>query len=516
MFMLENKFVRLLAFLLPVILISGCVTLGPDYKEPDVEWLNNWETDLYGQIGTPQEQSRIDLKFWWKMFDDPVLDTLIEIGKRENRSLRAAGIRILESRAALGIAVGYQYPQVQQVTGAIGYVNSQSNDGTSQSLSDYNADFNIGWEIDFWGKYKRSIESADAAFFNSIANQQNLQVLLYSQIADLYFAYRTALLRIEIAKENAEIQKRSYEITNTLFQSGQTSELDQQQAKTQYMSTLANIPDREKTLMQVRNAICAILGRAPRNIPELDENIKELPEVDPIVLEEIPAQLLLRRPDIRAAAALIAIQSAQVGIAETELYPSISLFGNIGYSGNSDGGNPNTLSLGIGPSLTWNIFNYGRIKNNIRVQDARLQEAIENFQNSALQAAREIDDAAIGVVKTGEQRDPQRQSTQAAIRSVELANKRYREGFADFQRVLEAQRALATQNEKLITNNSSHISAIVSFYKAVGGGWLDMRIDQVIPESTRDTMESRTNWGDLLMTPLPVTSDSLNSKAEVK
>jgi outer membrane protein TolC len=174
------------------------------------------------------------------------------------------------------------------------------------------------------------------------------------------------------------------------------------------------------------------------------------------------------------------------------------------------------LSLGIGPSFTWNLFNYGRIKNNVRVQDARLQQAIENFRNVALQAAREIDDAAISVVKTREQQDPQRESTRAAERSLELANARYREGYADFQRVIDAQRAVATQSEREIVNNSSHISAVVNFYKALGGGWLDMPIEQLIPEATRDTMESRSNWGNLLRDSMPVEADSSTSTPNIK
>ena len=247
---MKKKILNYLLILSPILFFSGCITLGPDYEEPDVKWLDEWETDLYGQIGITHEQNEIDLSFWWKIFDDPVLDTLIEVAKRENPSLRAAGMRIMQSRAALGIATGTQYPQVQQVTGAIGYVNSIGTDGTSNNSGPYNANFNIGWEIDFWGKFQRGIESANAAFFNSIANQQNIQVLLYSQIADLYFAYKTALLRIDIAKQNAEIQKRSYEITNSLYSSGQSAELDQQQAKTQYLSTVSTIPDRERSFIQ--------------------------------------------------------------------------------------------------------------------------------------------------------------------------------------------------------------------------------------------------------------------------
>lgn len=496
--------------------LMGCATVGPDYHEPEVEWLDEWETDLYGQAGGLDAGNQGDLSFWWRLFDDPVLNELIETARRENPSLHIAGLRVLESRAALGYARGTRYPQLQQATGDMAYVNTRDSGEESNDQVVYSADLNIGWEIDFWGKFRRSIESADAAFFASIANQQNVQVLLSAQVADLYFAYRTTQLRIDIAKENASIQKRSFEITERLYLGGEDSELDLQQAKTQYMATLSTIPGLEITRGQLRNAICAMLGRAPGDLPELDSETGDLPAVEPVILEGIPARLLMRRPDIRAAAAQVASQSARIGMAKADLYPSISLFGNIGWSGSTVEGSSNTLSLGVGPSFTWNLFNYGRIKNNVRVQDARLQQAIENFQNVALQAAREIDDAALRIVKTEEQQVPQRQSTQAAKRSLELANSRYREGYADFQRVIEAQRAFAAQNDREILNQSSHISAVISFYKAIGGGWLDMTIEQMLPGNIRDAMEERTDWDDLLRDSLPAESDSLYSNQKVE
>lgn len=496
-----KNFLKYLALLVAAFALAGCFTVGPDYRKPEVSWLDVWETDFYSQIGGPEEQAQVDLRFWWRLFDDPVLNRLIDLAKQENPSLRIAGLRILESRATLGIARGSRYPQVQVATGAIDYVNTKESGEPAQSDVVYDAGFNIGWELDFWGRFKRGIESADAAFFASIANQQDLQVLLSAEVANLYYTYRTTLLRIEIAKKNAEIQKRSFEITTRLYESGEQSELDLQQAKTQYMATLSSIPELEITQTQLRNALCALLRRPPGGLPELDAQVQKLPDVNPAVIQEIPASLLMRRPDIRAAAAEVAAQSAQIGIARADLYPSISLFGTVGYSSS-------TLSLGIGPSFTWNLFNYGRIKNNVRVQDARLQQAIENFQDVALQAAREIDDAAISVIKTREQREPQRESTDAAERSLELANVQYREGYADFQRVIDAQRAVAAQSERELVNNSNHISAIVDFYKALGGGWLDMPIEQLIPETTRDTMELRSNWGNLLRDPLPAESDS--------
>jgi len=277
-----------------------------------------------------------------------------------------------------------------------------------------------------------------------------------------------------------------------------------QQAKTQYLATLSTIPDLEATLIQIRNALGAVLGRAPGDVPELASVSGQLPTIEQVVIQGLPARLLLRRPDLRTAAWQIAAQSAQIGIAEADYYPAITLLGSIGWSSDTLGPTPDIHSVAGGPALTWNVFDYGRIRNNVRLQDARLQLSIEAFQDSVLQAAREIDDAAIRVIKTGEQQGILSDALQAAERSLELANTLYQEGFADFQRVLDAQQALFVQAERQLVNQGDHVRAVVELYRAIGGGWLDMPVEQLVPESVRETMRTRTKWGDLLTAPLPV------------
>ena len=500
-----------------VLTLAACTTVGPDYQEPDVAWLADWQTDLYGQVAPPEQQSEVDLSFWWQMFDDPVLNGLIEEARSENITLQIAGLRVLESRALLGIAGSGRYPQVQQVTGAVTYVASRESgagSGGTDSLADYQAGFGLGWELDFWGRFRRSIESADAAFFASMTNHQDVQVLLAAAVADLYYAYLAAQLRIDIAQHNADIQKRSLEITEELYTSGQDSELDLQQAKTQYLATLSAIPELEISLINVRNALTAVLGRPPGALPELQQMPEDLPGVEPVDIRDIPARLLARRPDIRTAAWQVAAQSAQIGVAKADYYPAISLLGTIGWSGNSVTASPDVGTLAAGPAVSWNVFDYGRIGNNVRVQDARLQQAIGAYQDSVLQAAREIDDAAISVIKTGERKEILTAAVVAANRSLDLANIRYREGYADFQRVLDAQRALFSQAERELINRSNHISAIISLYKAIGGGWLETPIETLIPETVRSSMKERSNWGDLLDAPLPRAADGPRSGTE--
>lgn len=502
---LSSKRLTTLALAGSILILSACTTLGPDYQEPDVVWLQDWEPVAYGATADQSTQKQVDLRFWWQLFNDPILNKLIESARQENLQLRIAGLRIFESRALLGIAGSNLYPQVQQIGGAINYVNNQSFGGdlpgSSQSFGNANIGFNLGWELDFWGRFRRGIESADAAFFASVANQQDVQVLISAQVTDLYFAYRTTEARIVIAYKNADIQKRSYEITESLYRNGEKSELDLQQAKTQYLATLSSIPALEIILLKIRNSLSALLGRPPGEITELAVADYKLPVVATDNIKKIPASLLNRRPDIRAAAWQVATQSAQIGIAEADYYPSISLLGSIGLSGNSLSGSSSSGSASLGPSLQWNIFDFGRIKNNILVQDARLQQLIESYQNAVLQAAREVDDAAFSIQKTAEQKVLIDQAVVASERALELANTRYREGYADFQRVLDAQRAKFAQAERQLQTQGDHISAIISLYKGLGGGWTDMPVEKMIPEKTRATMQERSNWGGLLTQP---------------
>ncbi len=482
-----------------------------------MDWLDSYSASLYGQRGEPEQRTADEMRFWWRLFNDTSLNELIDEVRRKNRSLRIAGLRILESRAQLGIAASSLYPQLQQLGGAVNYVDTRQRGGglpaDSQRFFSYQVGFNLGWELDFWGRFKRGIESADAAYFNSVANQQDAQVLLTAQVADLYYTYRTTQLRIEIARKNAEIQKRSYDITRQVYESGEESELDLQQAKTQYLSTLAAIPDLESSLVKTRNALCTLLARPPGDIAQLAGEVKALPKARPQVIGDMPTQLLIRRPDIRAAAWQVAVQSAQIGIAEADFYPSVSLLGTLGWSGNSLANSPDTGGLTLGPGFAWNIFDYGRIENNVRVQDARLQQLIESYQETVLQAVREIDNAAVSVVKTLEGQGILTQAVESSQRALELANTRYREGYADFQRVLDAQRALFSQAERDLLNQGSHVSAVIALYKALGGGWQPMSMQQMIPGRVRDSMGQRTDWGPLLNEAVPLIDSKPTSTA---
>ena len=493
------------------ITLSACTTLGPDFSKPEATWLKHWDPVLHGLASAEQGKEVLsETTFWNGLFNDPVLQQLIREAQTANPQLRLAALRIFESRALQGMAASSLYPQVQQATGSVSYIGSRNHElNRSNSFGNYQGGFNIGWEMDFWGRFQRSIESADATFLAAVENQRAVQVLTSAQITDLYFSYRITQARIRIAHKNAEIQKRSFRITTEQFNSGNTSELDVQQAKTQYLATLAAIPLLEQGLVQIRNALNLLLGRPPGNLEVLEDPDYKLPEANRSQVTALPARLLLRRPDIQAAAWMVAAQSAQIGIAEADFYPSISLLGTLGWAGSSMA-TAGATTLAAGPALQWNIFDHGRIANNVRLQDARLQQLIEQYQYAVLLAATEVDNAAIGVVKSAEQIKLLEESVKSAERALEIANTNYHEGYADFQRVLDAQRALFGQTDRLISTRGDNISAIIALYKSLGGGWQSRRTSELLPDTLQQQMQQRVDWGELLDAPLPPGPDIMN------
>jgi NodT family efflux transporter outer membrane factor (OMF) lipoprotein len=321
------------------------------------------------------------------------------------------------------------------------------------------------------GQVPRGIEAADAGYLASIAQYDDLQVLVAAQAASFYATIRTIEMRLRIAHENAALQERSLEITERLFHSGNESELDVQQARTLYLSTVATIPELEANLRQAQNALSTLLARPPGPLPEMEEGRERIPEADLGIVAELPGDLLRRRPDVRTAELLTAAQSALIGVSESELYPAISLTGTVVFSAASLMGWPNTLSGALGPVLVWNIFDHGRLTNQVLVEDARFQQLYEQYQDTVLRAAREIEDAAVGFAQLRTQETILAESVQAAKRSVEIADIQYREGLVDYERVLDSQRALFDQQERLVASKGGIAQSLITLYKAMGGGW---------------------------------------------
>ena len=248
--------------------LAACTTVGPDYQPPDDTWLTGLEESVYGVSVTLTPEGGQDLSNWWQQFEDPILDSLIESAREVNPGLRLAALRVLEARALAAAAGATLYPQAQTVTADAAYAKRSSGPGES-GFSSWDAGLSIGWELDFWGRFQRGIESADAAYFASVANQRDAQVLLAATVADTYWRYGIVEQRIDILNKNAEQQGRSYEITRQMFEAGQQSELDLQQAKTQYLATPSSLPALEGGREQLVNALSALLALGPGDLGDL-------------------------------------------------------------------------------------------------------------------------------------------------------------------------------------------------------------------------------------------------------
>ncbi|MGI9342073.1 MAG: efflux transporter outer membrane subunit [Gammaproteobacteria bacterium] len=487
------------------LIVAGCTQVGPDFERPDATTNTEWETFESARVDPEQP----DITEWWHVFNDASLNELINIAFADNLSLETAGLRVLEARAQLGIAVGGLYPQQQSVDGAVIYTDRSANSagpGTDLSSWQYSLGVGVGWELDFWGKFRRGVESADAALFASIAGYDAALVLLFSQVVDTYIVIRATEAQLAISRDNVDLQRKSYEITDALYRNGEQSELDRQQALTLLLGTEATIPGLLAALDQARNALSILLGRPPGDIETLIGTTAAIPESPREVAVGIPADLLRRRPDVRQAELQAAVQSARIGVASADLYPSFVLTGSLGLVSTSgtdaiSGGSfldADNLQFTGGPAFNWPFFNYGRLKNNVRVQDARFQQTLVNYENQVLGAAREVEDAITGYVRGLDQQEILRRGVEAAKRSADISMLRYKEGFSDYQRVLNAQQSLFGQQQRYITARSETVRSVTALYKALGGGWEVRGARNFVDEDTITTMQERTNWGQLL------------------
>ncbi|MCK8601540.1 efflux transporter outer membrane subunit [Desulfoferrobacter suflitae] len=495
-------------FVLLALAVSACTKLGPDFRTPGTDVAAQWIEADDSRVSSDQP----NYKDWWSVFADPVLNRLVQRAYQENLPLRIAGIRVLQARAQLGIAVGQFYPQTQQAFGSVTYLRTPTSalgiapagDGGSRSLDYWQADIGVAlsWELDFWGRFRRAIESADMSFWGSIAAYDAALVSLTADVASTYVFIRTTEERLRIARNNVAIQKESWKIADARFRGGATSERDVQQALTQLNATEATIPQLETSLQQAKNSLSVLLGLAPSKLGDLLDGACSIPQAPVQIAAGIPADLLRRRPDVRNAELQAAAQCAQIGIAKADLYPAFSLSGNIGFSATDLGTSTladmfswNNRTGSFGPSFNWNIFNYGRITNNVRLQDAVFQELLVNYQNVVLQAQQEVEDGLVAFLKAQDRVVSLKRAADAAKRSADLATIQYREGATDYTTVLTAQQALLQQQDDLAVTRGDIPQGLIATYRALGGGW-EISVGQpFVPSETQNAMSERSNWG---------------------
>ncbi|RIW15397.1 TolC family protein [Vibrio harveyi] len=508
--------------ILSVLGLSACTTLGPDYVHPEQTALpSDWSLEKAAQ---DTQQSEQKLQQWWQQFNDPTLNQLVEMASQQNLDLEAAGLRIVQARSLLGISTGLQYPQVQTVSGnlARAYVNDQGVNNAALS-------FDAGWEMDIWGKYARGIESAEAGYYASIASYHDIMVTITAEVARNYINYRTFQERILLSRRNIEIQERVVNITQVQFDSGNVTELDVQQAKNQLFNTKAAQPSLEIAMKQSRTALALLLGVLPEDVEKLlqsDGFAQRMADYEnqfkssgrkpalsgndersivprpPLLDKKVDANLVMRRPDLQVSEMQARAQSAQIGVAETALYPSFSLFGSIGIDSTVPDGSSfsfsDSLTMVVGPTFSWNIFQYGRVKNNIRFEDAKFQETLTNYNKKVLQAVNEVTNALEAYDLYLEQKSLRLQSVNSSIRAFNISMTQYENGQISFERLLNSVEKMTRAEDSYATIKGNVANQVVALYKALGGGWEAHTGKPFLSETVAKQMQDRSDWDGLL------------------
>jgi NodT family efflux transporter outer membrane factor (OMF) lipoprotein len=500
-----------------VLLNGGCVTtgplqwiengfkVGPNYHRPPAPVAPEWI-----EAEDPHVQNR-HLQDWWSVFQDPALNSLITTAAGQNLTLRAAGTRVLQARAQQAIAAGSIFPQTQEMTGSYSRVNLSRNEANNPAnlntalatlpgglkslstippseiptsfFSEWTAGFNLSWELDFWGRFRRSIESANASLDASVENYDDALVTLLADVATNYVQYRVAQQRIKIARANIRIQEKLVATAERQEKVGTITRLDVEQLRTLLEQTRSTIPALQITLGQANDALCVLLGIPPQDLeprlgpgPDLQADppsAPPLPTVPTWVAAGIPADLLRQRPDVRSAERQVAAQSAQIGVAEADLYPTIFINGTIGWEAQDLAKLFESRSFmgTITPNFRWNILNYGRIVNNVHLQDARTQELIATYQNRVLTAAREVQTALRGFLRSQEQATNLARSAGAAAAATTIEEKLYSDLKADVNRLFTLESTQVQQQDNLAVAQGNIALNLINVYRALGGGW---------------------------------------------
>jgi multidrug efflux system outer membrane protein len=469
-----------------IFLVTGC-TVGPNYKPPEMEMPQEWQHSSEDVFSTVPDAYNMG---WWKIFADEELDELVRRATQNNRDIKAAFYRVEASRALRDYTAGRYYPDIN-ASGSYSrslYRGLSQVAASSQPLDIYSSGFNFLWEIDLFGKIKRSVESSQASYQATIEDYRNVMVTLFADVCSNYIELRTIQSRIKYAKDNVEIQRKTLVLTKSLYKAEIVGELDVKQAEFNLANTESEIPTLLTAEEASLNRLAVLLGELPGSLRNEINSYKSLAPVKETINISLPVNLLRQRPDIRRAERALAAQTATIGVAEADLYPALQLSGyfqtqSLKFSGL---GNINNKTYSYGPGLTWNIFDGNRIRNNIKIQEAVTAELLAEWQNTVLAAVEDVQNAMYAYTQQAKRQQLLEDSVAASLRSVDLVQNLYKSGLIDFQNVLDTQRTLFLQQDNLAISNGLLLQDIVLIYKAFGAGWQNQDITNP-PENTGNT-----------------------------
>ncbi len=467
-------------------LAGGCA-VGPDYKPPQVSTPAAWQEG--GQRGVDSQTA--DMAKWWQAFNDSLLDSLVERAVQSNLDLRLAEARIRESRALIDVTAAGLWPALNVAgsysrnrssrnafgsfgsAGAGGSGGAGSPGGFSLENNFFKTGFDANWEIDIFGGTRRQVEAARATLEASIEDRRSVLVTLLGDLAKNYIDLRGFQRRLAVAQANLRAQQDTLNLTRIRFDAGLASDFDVAQAEGQAKATEAQIPTLQTALKQTAYGIDILLGAQPGTTWDELARDAPIPALPPQANVGLPVDLLRRRPDIRSAERQLAAATAQVGAATADLYPKFSLIGNIGLQSisASDWFTGRSRFWSIGPTITWPVFDAGRIRATIEVRNAQQEQALRLYEKSVLTAFQDVENA---LVNYGNEQTRYRSLLDAVAanrRALQMANDLYVQGLVPFLNVLDAERTLYNSESDLAVSEASLASNLVALYKALGGGW---------------------------------------------
>lgn len=459
--------------------LAAC-SVGPDYQRPELQ--------LPETFAQPRAAGLVDgdasERLWWRSFDDPLLTALVEQALQQNLGLRASLARLESARAQRGVAAADQWPQLD---GNASYAHRQESRNTPFGRfiprTDIHAvSFDAAWELDLWGRVRRSVEAADADLAASEADTYAAALSVAAEVARTYVDLRAAQRRLEIARNNLTLQQQTLELVRARLAAGLVVERDVAQAITNVETTRSRLPQLEVAATAARNRLAVLLGTAPGHLPQDLAAARALPGLPAAIAVGAPVDLLRRRPDVRRAERRFAAEVARIGVAEAERYPRFTLSGQLGLASNGanklfdDGSDVS----GFGPSVRWNLFDGGRLKNRVKALEASAEALQIQYEETVLLALEETENAMTAFVQEQVRRNALMSAAAEARRAVELAQTQYREGLSDFQAVLDSERIVATIEDDLASSDAAVATNLIAIYKALAGGF-DLGADSAEP-----------------------------------
>lgn len=412
---------------------------------------------------------------WWTVFQDSTLDSLINVAVKQNPSVLIAMNRMDMAKANLRITRGGYYPAFSLDAGW-NRQQTSGNTGTGQPqarVGYYDATVNMSWQADVFGTIRQRVKSQKETFAATREEYNATMVSLCAEVASAYFNLREMQQELNVLQRNAVSQKAVVDITVVRYNTGLVSKLDVAQAKSVYYSTLAAIPLTEASVIQYMNALAVLLGLYPQDVKVALEVPRPLPDYMEPVGVGVPGQLLLRRPDIRAAERQVNAQAALLGASKLDWLPSFFLNGSFGYASHDmkDFTKRGSMTWSIAPSMSWTIFNGGQRLNTVKLQRAQLDETINQFNNTVLTAVQEVDNAMSAYKNSIKQIVACREMLNQGQEAFKLSLDLYKQGLLPFQNVLDAQRSLLSYENTLVKAQGYSLICLVQMYQALGGGW---------------------------------------------